>query len=188
MQRLAWRPRPLNYGRHRPRRRYLKYAHGSCPIEMGDTRCLRASIAIQWRPGPRQRPRWVTAEYSLLPGVHAHAHASRGHPGVALVRRHEIRASRPVTASVVDMGAMGGGMHSHRGLLRHTGDAARGRRPITGAFIAMYDLFPRGAKRAGSRSCGPRLRSGHSVAWRTASACSTGLRETARRGDMNVLL
>ena len=50
-------------------RNYLKYAEGSCLVEVGDTRVLCAASVEdrvpQWLKG--QMTGWITAEYAMLP-------------------------------------------------------------------------------------------------------------------------
>ncbi len=125
-------------------RRYLKYAHGSCLIEMGDTRVLcAASIAdtvAAWRRGSGLG--WVTAEYSLLPAsthTRTRREVTQGSPSG---RTHEIqRLIGRSLRSVVDMGAMGGECTLTVDCDVIQADGGTRTAAITGAFIAMYDAF-----------------------------------------------
>jgi len=125
-------------------RRYLKYAHGSCLIEMGDTWVLcAASIAdtvAAWRRGSGLG--WVTAEYSLLPAsthTRTRREVTQGSPSG---RTHEIqRLIGRSLRSVVDMGAMGGECTLTVDCDVIQADGGTRTAAITGAFIAMYDAF-----------------------------------------------
>jgi ribonuclease PH len=113
-------------------RRYLKHAHGSCLIEMGDTIVLCAASVSEgvssWRRGSGQG--WVTAEYSMLPAAtDTRGRRETGAGGLG-GRTHEIqrligRSLRTVNVDCDVIQADGG-----------TRTAA-----ITGAWLALNDAF-----------------------------------------------
>ncbi|MHB1341501.1 MAG: ribonuclease PH [Coriobacteriia bacterium] len=125
-------------------RRYLKHAHGSCLIELGDTRVLCAanmgdSIA-QWRRGSGLG--WVTAEYSLLPAsTHTRSRREVG-PGSPGGRTHEIqRLIGRALRSVIDMSGLGGEVTMNVDCDVIQADGGTRTAAITGAFLAAYDAL-----------------------------------------------
>ncbi len=125
-------------------RRYLKHAHGSCVIELGDTKVLCAAMfsenIAQWRRGSGLG--WITAEYSLLPAstnTRTRREVSLGAPGG---RTHEIqRLIGRSLRTVVDMGGMGGEYTLNVDCDVIQADGGTRTAAITGAFIAVHDAF-----------------------------------------------
>jgi ribonuclease PH len=125
-------------------RRYLKHAHGSCLIELGDTKVLCAAMMSDnvagWRRGSGHG--WITAEYSLLPAstnTRTRREVSLGAPGG---RTHEIqRLIGRSLRTVVDMGAMGGEYTLNVDCDVIQADGGTRTAAITGAFIAVHDAF-----------------------------------------------
>jgi len=125
-------------------RRYLKHAHGSCILELGDTKVLCAASIVDsvsgWRRGSNMG--WVTAEYALLPAsthTRSRREATSGGPRG---RTHEIqRLIGRSLRSIVDMGAMGGECTMHVDCDVIQADGGTRTAAITGAYIAMYDAF-----------------------------------------------
>ncbi|MDO8949118.1 MAG: ribonuclease PH [Actinomycetota bacterium] len=125
-------------------RRYLKHAHGSCLIELGDTKVLCAAMMSDsvagWRRGSGHG--WITAEYSLLPAstnTRTRREVSLGAPGG---RTHEIqRLIGRSLRTIVDMGAMGGEYTLNVDCDVIQADGGTRTAAITGAFIAVHDAF-----------------------------------------------
>ncbi len=130
--------------RVRVTRRYLKHAHGSCLIELGDTRVLcAASISegvAQWRRGTGQG--WVTAEYALLPAS-THTRSRReSTTGGPRGRTHEIqRLIGRSLRTVVDMGGIGGENTMSIDCDVIQADGGTRTAAITGAYIAVHDAL-----------------------------------------------
>lgn len=125
-------------------RRYLKHAHGSCVIELGDTRVLCAANVAEgvasWRKGSGLG--WVTAEYSMLPSS-THTRGRRevgaGAPGG---RTHEIqRMIGRSMRSVVDLGALGGECTVNVDCDVIQADGGTRTAAVTGAYIALHDAL-----------------------------------------------
>lgn len=125
-------------------RRYLKHAHGSCLIELGDTRVLCAATmadsVAQWRRGSGLG--WVTAEYSLLPAsTHTRSKREVG-PGSPSGRTHEIqRLIGRALRSVIDLGGLGGEATLTIDCDVLQADGGTRTAAITGAFLAAYDAL-----------------------------------------------
>ncbi|MCL4078756.1 ribonuclease PH [Coriobacteriia bacterium Es71-Z0120] len=125
-------------------RRYLKHAHGSCLIELGDTRVLCAASmsdsVAQWRRGSGLG--WVTAEYSLLPAsTHTRSKREVG-PGSPSGRTHEIqRLIGRALRSVIDLGGLGGEVTMTVDCDVIQADGGTRTAAITGAFLAAYDAL-----------------------------------------------
>lgn len=125
-------------------RRYLKHAHGSCLIELGDTKVLCAAMMTDavagWRRGSGKG--WITAEYSLLPAsthTRSRREVSMGSPGG---RTHEIqRLIGRSLRSVIDMGGMGGEFTLNVDCDVIQADGGTRTAAITGAYIAVHDAF-----------------------------------------------
>lgn len=125
-------------------RGYLKHAHGSCLIEMGDTMVLCAANVSEgvgtWRRGSGQG--WVTAEYSMLPAsTHERSRREVGNgPGG---RTHEIqRLIGRSLRTVTDMGALGEStVNVDCDVLQADGGTRTA--SITGAWIALHDALAR---------------------------------------------
>jgi ribonuclease PH len=124
-------------------RRYLKHAHGSCLIELGDTIVLCAANVSEgvaaWRRGSGQG--WITAEYSMLPAstnTRGRREAVTGGPGG---RTHEIqRLIGRSLRTVTDMGALGEcTVNVDCDVLQADGGTRTA--SITGAWIALSDAF-----------------------------------------------
>lgn len=127
-------------------RRYLKHAHGSCLLELGDTRVLCAANLSEgvggWRRGSGLG--WVTAEYALLPAS-THSRTSREvGPGGQRGRTHEIqRLIGRSIRSVVDMGGMGGEVTMTVDCDVIQADGGTRTAAVTGAYLAVHDAFER---------------------------------------------
>ncbi|MCE5203165.1 MAG: ribonuclease PH [Actinomycetia bacterium] len=143
MQRRDGRPagalRPVRVTRH-----YLTHAHGSCLIELGDTRVLCAAnlsdTVAQWRRGSGLG--WVTAEYALLPAsTHTRSRREVG-PGSPSGRTHEIqRLVGRALRSVIDMSGLGGEVTMNVDCDVIQADGGTRTAAITGAFLAAYDAL-----------------------------------------------
>ncbi|HHX29088.1 MAG: ribonuclease PH [Bacillota bacterium] len=89
---------------------YLKFPHGSCLVETGDTRVICTAMVEEKVP-PFMKGTgsgWITAEYSMLPGATATRTArevSRGRPGGRTVEIQRI-IGRSLRAAV-DLSAVG---------------------------------------------------------------------------------
>jgi ribonuclease PH len=124
-------------------RRYLKHAHGSCLIEVGDTVVLCAANVsdgvASWLRGKGQG--WVTAEYGMLPSsTHERKRRETGAGGPG-GRTHEIqRLIGRSLRTVTDLGALG---ESTVAVDCDVIQADGGTRTaaITGAWIALNDAF-----------------------------------------------
>lgn len=125
-------------------RRYLKHAHGSCLIELGDTRVLCAATlsdaVAQWRRGTGLG--WVTAEYSLLPAsTHTRSKREVG-PGSPSGRTHEIqRLIGRALRSVIDLGGLGGEVTLTVDCDVIQADGGTRTAAITGACLAAHDAL-----------------------------------------------
>jgi ribonuclease PH len=124
-------------------RRYLKHAHGSCLIEVGDTVVLCAANlsdgVAAWLRGKGQG--WVTAEYAMLPSS-THERRRRevgaGGPGG---RTHEIQRiiGRSLRA-VTDLRALGEATVTvDCDVIQADGGTRTA--AITGAWLALHDAF-----------------------------------------------
>jgi ribonuclease PH len=120
-------------------RNYLKYAEGSCLIEMGNTKVIcSASVEESVPPFLRNTGNgWVTAEYGMLP----RSCQTRIQRGKDSGRTFEIQrlVGRSLRA-VTDMGRMG-----ERTICVDCdviqGDGGTRTASITGSFIALVDAF-----------------------------------------------
>lgn len=125
-------------------RRYLTHAHGSCIIELGETRVLCAATIEEgvssWRRGSGQG--WVTAEYAMLPAA-THTRSRRESNSSPKGRTQEIqRLIGRSLRTVVDMGALGEATCTvDCDVIQADGGTRTA--AITGAFIAMSDAFTR---------------------------------------------
>jgi len=124
-------------------RRYLKHAHGSCLIELGDTIVLCAANVSEgvasWRRGSGQG--WVTAEYSMLPAAtNTRGRREVGSGGLG-GRTHEIqRLIGRSLRTVTDMRALGEcTVNLDCDVLQADGGTRTA--SITGAWIALSDAF-----------------------------------------------
>lgn len=125
-------------------RRYLKHAHGSCLLELGDTKVLCAASVTEgvaaWRRGSGKG--WLSAEYALLPAS-THTRSRRESTAGSLKgRTHEIqRLIGRSLRTVVDMGAMGGEVTMAVDCDVIQADGGTRTAAITGAYLAVYDAF-----------------------------------------------
>ena len=124
-------------------RSYLKHAHGSCLIEIGDTVVLCAANVSDgvgsWRRGSGQG--WVTAEYAMLPSsTHERKRRETGAGGPG-GRTHEIqRLIGRSLRTVTDMGALGEcTVNVDCDVIQADGGTRTA--AITGAWIALNDAF-----------------------------------------------
>jgi ribonuclease PH len=125
-------------------RGYLKHAHGSCLISLGDTKVLCAANVSEtvpgWRRGSGQG--WITAEYSLLPAsTHTRTmrESRRGGQGG---RTHEIqRLIGRSLRSIADLHGMGGEVTVHVDADVIQADGGTRTAAVTGAYVALHDAF-----------------------------------------------
>jgi ribonuclease PH len=124
-------------------RKYLKHAHGSCLIEVGDTVVLCAANVsdgvASWLRGKGQG--WVTAEYAMLPSsTHERKRRETGAGGPG-GRTHEIqRLIGRSLRTVTDMSAMGEvSVNVDCDVIQADGGTRTA--AITGAWIALNDAF-----------------------------------------------
>lgn len=118
---------------------YIKYAEGSCLIELGDTKVV-ATASVEEAVPPFLRGQgtgWVTAEYGMLPRsckTRVQREVSKGRPGG---RTHEIqRLIGRSMRSVVDMSKLGERtIWLDCDVLQADGGTRCG--SITGSFIAL---------------------------------------------------
>ncbi len=126
-------------------RGYLKFAHGSCLIELGDTKVACAATVEEgvpgWRRGTGQG--WLTAEYSMLPTAGDRRDSRESARGVR-GRTHEIQrlVGRSLRA-VVDLGGLGGETTVTVDCDVLQADGGTRTASITGAYIALYDALDR---------------------------------------------
>jgi ribonuclease PH len=124
-------------------RRYLKHAHGSCLIEVGDTVVLCAANVsdgvASWLRGKGRG--WVTAEYGMLPAsTHERKRRETGAGGPG-GRTHEIqRLIGRSLRTVTDLGALGEATVAvDCDVIQADGGTRTA--AITGAWIALNDAF-----------------------------------------------
>lgn len=124
-------------------RNYIKYAEGSCLIEMGDTRVICTASVEEKVPAFRKGSGggWVTAEYGMIPRSckeRNQREASRGQAGgrTLEIQRLVGRSMR----SVVNLDAMG-----ERTIWLDCdviqADGGTRTASITGAYVALADAF-----------------------------------------------
>ncbi len=126
-------------------RGYIKHAHGSCLIEVGDTIVLCAANisdgVAQWRRGHGLG--WVTAEYAMLPSSTGERRRREVGAGGLGGRTHEIqRLIGRSLRTVTDMAALG---ESTAIVDCDVIQADGGTRTaaITGAWLALHDALER---------------------------------------------
>ncbi len=124
-------------------RGYLKHAHGSCLIEVGDTVVLCAANVndgvASWLRGKGQG--WVTAEYAMLPSsTHERKRRETGAGGPG-GRTHEIqRLIGRSLRTVTDMRALGEAtVNVDCDVIQADGGTRTA--SITGAWLALHDAF-----------------------------------------------
>jgi len=139
-------------------RKYLKHAHGSCLIEVGDTVVLCAANVsdgvASWLRGKGQG--WVTAEYAMLPSsTHQRKRRETGAGGPG-GRTHEIqRLIGRSLRTVTDMGALGEvTVNVDCDVIQADGGTRTA--AITGAWLALYDALETW-RAAGKLSASPLL-------------------------------
>jgi ribonuclease PH len=127
-------------------RDHLKFAMGSCLLEIGDTRVLCAASISDGVPAHQKGKGkgWVTAEYSMLPA----ATPERGRREATAIsvkgRTHEIqRLIGRAMRGVVDMSAMGGEFTMNIDCDVIQADGGTRTAAITGAWLAARDAFKR---------------------------------------------
>ena len=125
------------------KRNYMKYAEGSCLIELGNTKVIcTASVEDGVPPFLRNtNTGWVTAEYSMLPRSCKKRTARESSRGKVGGRTHEIqRLIGRSLRSVVDLSKLG-----ERTIWIDTdviqGDGGTRCAAITGSFIALCDAL-----------------------------------------------
>jgi ribonuclease PH len=130
--------RPVRITRH-----YLKHAHGSCLIEVGDTVVLCAANVSDgvgaWLRGKGKG--WVTAEYAMLPSsTHERKRRETGAGGPG-GRTHEIqRLIGRSLRTVTDTSALGEvTVNIDCDVIQADGGTRTA--SITGAWIALHDAF-----------------------------------------------
>jgi ribonuclease PH len=124
-------------------RNYLKHAHGSCLIEVGDTVVLCAANVsdgvASWLRG--KGAGWVTAEYAMLPSsTHERKRRETGAGGPG-GRTHEIqRLIGRSLRTVTDMRALGEAtVNVDCDVIQADGGTRTA--AITGSWIALHDAF-----------------------------------------------
>ena len=124
-------------------RGYLKHAHGSCLIEIGDTVVLCAANVSDgvaaWLRGKGRG--WVTAEYAMLPSsTHERKRRETGAGGPG-GRTHEIqRLIGRSLRTVTDLGALGEcTVNVDCDVIQADGGTRTA--AITGAWLALSDAF-----------------------------------------------
>jgi ribonuclease PH len=124
-------------------RGYLKHAHGSCLIEVGDTVVLCAANVSDgvgsWMRGKGRG--WVTAEYAMLPSsTHERKRRETGAGGLG-GRTHEIqRLIGRSLRTVTDLGALGEyTVNVDCDVIQADGGTRTA--SITGAWLALHDAF-----------------------------------------------
>jgi ribonuclease PH len=124
-------------------RGYLKHAHGSCLIEVGDTVVLCAANVSDgvgaWMRGKGRG--WVTAEYAMLPSsTHDRKRREIGPAGPG-GRTHEIqRLIGRSLRTVTDLGALGEyTVNVDCDVIQADGGTRTA--SITGAWLALHDAF-----------------------------------------------
>jgi ribonuclease PH len=139
-------------------RGYLKHAHGSCLIEIGDTVVLCAANVSDgvaaWRRGSGQG--WITAEYAMLPSsTHERKRRETGAGGPG-GRTHEIqRLIGRSLRTVTDLGALGEvTVNVDCDVIQADGGTRTA--AITGAWLALSDAFAMW-KQAGKLKSSPLL-------------------------------
>jgi ribonuclease PH len=126
-------------------RGFLKFAHGSCLFELGDTKVACAATVEEGVPGwMRGKGRgWLTAEYSMLPtagGRRDSRESVRGIKG----RTHEIqRLIGRSLRGVVDLGGLGGEATVTVDCDVLQADGGTRTAAINGAYLAVYDALAR---------------------------------------------
>ena len=124
-------------------RGYLKFAEGSCLIELGSTRVV-CSASVEEKQPPFLQDKssgWVTAEYGMLPRSTTRRSPREAIRGFQKGRTHEIQrlVGRSLRA-VVDLGALG-----PRTLFIDCdviqADGGTRTASITGAFVALVEAF-----------------------------------------------
>jgi ribonuclease PH len=124
-------------------RSYLKHAHGSCLIEVGDTVVLCAANVSDgvaaWMRGKGRG--WITAEYAMLPSsTHERKRRETGAGGPG-GRTHEIqRLIGRSLRTVADLGALGEyTVNVDCDVIQADGGTRTA--SITGAWLALHDAF-----------------------------------------------
>lgn len=125
------------------RKSYLKYALGSCLIEMGDTRVICTASLEDKVPAflKNKGKGWVTAEYGMLPASCTERIAREAAKGKLSGRTQEIqRLIGRSLRSVVDLEALG-----ERSIWIDAdviqGDGGTRTAAITGSFVALAELL-----------------------------------------------
>src|SRR3989338_1720368 len=125
------------------KRNYLKYALGSCLIEMGNTRVVcSASLDEKVPPFLKDTGKgWITAEYGMLPASCTERIQRESHRGRPSGRTHEIqRLIGRSLRSICDLKELG-----ERAIWIDCdviqGDGGTRTASITGSFIALADVI-----------------------------------------------
>ena len=123
------------------KRNYLRYAMGSCLVEMGNTRVLcTASIQETVPPFLRNKGKgWLTAEYGMLPASCNERISRESSKGKPSGRTQEIqRLIGRSLRSILDMTKLGERtVWIDADVIQ--GDGGTRTASITGAYIALYD-------------------------------------------------
>ncbi len=127
-------------------RGYLKHAHGSCLLELGDTMVLCAATIADgvagWRRGSGLG--WVTGEYSMLPAsTHERSRREVGAGGPGGRTREIQRLIGRSLRSVVDLGGLGGEVTVTVDCDVLQADGGTRTAAITGAWLAVHDALER---------------------------------------------
>jgi ribonuclease PH len=126
-------------------RGYLKFAQGSCLIELGDTKVACAATVDDGVPGwMRGNGRgWLTAEYSMLPTAGGRRDSRESVRGVK-GRTHEIqRLIGRSLRCVVDLYSLGGEVTVTVDCDVLQADGGTRTAAITGAYLAVHDALAR---------------------------------------------
>lgn len=122
---------------------FLKYAMGSCLIEMGETKVICAASVEEKVPQflKKEGKGWVTAEYGMLPASCTERIARESTKGKTSGRTHEIqRLIGRSLRSVVDLTKIGGRtIWIDADVIQ--GDGGTRTAAITGSFIALAEAI-----------------------------------------------
>ena len=132
----------------RLQRGFLKFAQGSCLVELGDTKVACAATVDDsvpgWRRGSGQG--WLSAEYSMLPTAGNRRDPRESARGIR-GRTHEIqRLIGRSLRSVIDLGGLGGEVSVVVDCDVLQADGGTRTAAITGAYVALADAIESGRR------------------------------------------
>ena len=127
----------------RLQRGFLKFAQGSCLVELGDTKVACAATVDDsvpgWRRGSGQG--WLSAEYSMLPTAGNRRDPRESARGIR-GRTHEIqRLIGRSLRSVIDLGGLGGEVSVVVDCDVLQADGGTRTAAITGSYVAVHDAL-----------------------------------------------